>query len=57
MLMLGRKEGERIRIGENVVVWVVEIRKGRVLLGIDAPRETPIYRQEIDPRNDQQGGE
>jgi len=47
MLVLSRKLGEKIVINENIVVTVVDIERGKVRLGIDAPREIPIYRQEL----------
>jgi len=47
MLVLSRKEGERICIGENIVITVVAIRGDRVRLGFEGPREVPIHREEI----------
>ncbi|MGD9646599.1 MAG: carbon storage regulator CsrA [Pirellulales bacterium] len=47
MLVLSRKEGERICIGENIVVTVVSVRGDRVRLGFEGPREVPIHREEI----------
>jgi carbon storage regulator len=47
MLVLARKVGERILIGENISVTVVRIAPGVVRLGIEAPGETPIVREEI----------
>jgi len=47
MLVLTRKSGEGIWIGDNIRIVVVEIREGQVKLGIDASRETPIYRDEV----------
>lgn len=47
MLCLTRKVGEKIVINENIVLVVMEIRPGRVHLGIDAPKDVPIYRHEI----------
>ncbi len=47
MLVLTRKIGERIRIGDDIVVNVLEISKGSVRIGIDAPRMVPIYRSEV----------
>ncbi len=47
MLVLSRFEDERIIIGDNIFITVVEIRGNRVRLGINAPREVPIHRQEI----------
>jgi len=50
MLVLSRKEGERIVIGERIVMTVVEMRGGRVRLAFDAPPEVAIHRQEIHRR-------
>ena len=47
MLVLTRKIGERITIGEDVVVTVVSIENNRIRLGIEAPRSVPIWRSEL----------
>jgi carbon storage regulator len=47
MLVLSRKEGERILIGRDILITVVESRGKRVRLGITAPPETPINREEV----------
>jgi len=47
MLVLTRKIGEGIVIGDDVTITVVEVKGGNVRIGIDAPREKKIYRQEI----------
>lgn len=47
MLVLSRKASERIQIGDSVVVTVVRIAGNVVRLGIEAPRETSIVRQEL----------
>jgi carbon storage regulator len=47
MLLLSRKQGEAIRIADEIEVRVLEIRKGQVKLGIDGPRHVPVHRQEI----------
>jgi carbon storage regulator len=47
MLVLSRKAGEEIRIGDNIVISVFRARSGSVRLGIQAPREVPIRRQEL----------
>jgi carbon storage regulator len=49
MLVLCRKNGERIRIGETIVLTVIRIRGGNVRIGIKAPRDTPINRDELLP--------
>ena len=47
MLMLTRKSGEVIRIGEEIAVTVVEIRGDKVRIGVDAPRTMAVHRQEV----------
>lgn len=49
MLVLSRKLGEKIFIGENICITVVDIDRGKIRLGIEAPRDVPIYRQELLP--------
>lgn len=50
MLVLTRKEGEKLVIGENVVITVNRIAGNRVAIGIEAPREVSIVREELAPR-------
>ncbi|BCO08511.1 carbon storage regulator CsrA [Desulfolithobacter dissulfuricans] len=47
MLVLTRKPGEGIVIGDNIVVKIIEAKGGGIRIGIEAPRETKIYRQEV----------
>ncbi len=47
MLVLSRREGERIRIGKDVVITVVRISSHGVRIGIEAPPELPVVRQEL----------
>ena len=47
MLVLSRKQGQFIKIGENVIVRIVEIRAGQVRIGIEAPEDVPIIRGEL----------
>ncbi len=47
MLVLTRKIGEGIVIGDDVTITVVETKGGNVRIGIDAPQSKKIYRQEI----------
>lgn len=47
MLVLSRKLGEKIFIGENIVLTVVDIDRGKIRLGIEAPRNVPVDRAEI----------
>ena len=58
MLVLSRKRGERIYIelaeGE-VCITVVDIDRGKVRIGIEAPRDVPVYRQEVRPSKPKDG--
>ena len=47
MLILTRKLGERIIIGEKVQLSVVEINKNNIKIGINAPKDITIYREEV----------
>src|SRR3954453_20471550 len=47
VLTLTRSVGESIRIGEDIEVYVVEVRGGTVRLGFKAPREVTIHREEV----------
>ncbi len=47
MLILSRKTNERIIIGENIEIAVVDIRGDQVKLGIVAPKNVKVYRQEV----------
>lgn len=56
MLVLTRKLGEQIVIGDNIVISVVGVGRDRVKLGITAPADVPVHRQEIQMRIDHAGG-
>jgi carbon storage regulator len=56
MLVLSRKPGERILIGDNVAVTIVRIGPNTVRLGIDAPRDMNIVREELCQRSDALSG-
>ncbi len=47
MLVLSRQRDESIVIGDNVVVTIVDVRGDKVRLGIEAPIEIPVHRQEV----------
>jgi carbon storage regulator len=47
MLTISRRQGERILIGDGIVVEVVEVSGGTVRIGITAPKEQRIYREEL----------
>ncbi|HTN74365.1 MAG TPA: carbon storage regulator CsrA [Pirellulaceae bacterium] len=47
MLVLSRHRDESIMIGDDVVVTIVDIRGDKVRLGINAPQDVPVHRQEV----------
>ena len=47
MLVLDRKRGQQVVIGNGIVVTVLEVRGSRVKLGFVGPAEVPIHREEI----------
>ncbi|HEY8719707.1 carbon storage regulator CsrA [Pengzhenrongella sp.] len=47
MLVLSRRVGERLMIGDDIVVTILEVRSDGVRLGIDAPRSVAINRAEV----------
>lgn len=53
MLVLNRRLGEKIMIGDNIVITVTRIERNKVRLGIELPRDVPVYRQELLPLRDQ----
>lgn len=53
MLILTRKAGESICIGDDATVKVIGVEGGHVKLGISAPREIPVHREEVKKRIDQ----
>lgn len=57
MLVLTRKAGDGIVIGDNITIKIVEIKGGAIRLGIDAPRDCKIYRQEVFDRISQENRE
>jgi len=50
MLVLSRKEGEAICIGESIEIRVIRLRSGSVRLGVTCPREIPVHREEVRER-------
>jgi len=52
MLILTRKTGQRIRVGQDIEIVVVRMKGDRVRLGIEAPAEVRILRTELLTRND-----
>lgn len=49
MLVLSRRESERIRVGDSIVVTVVRVSGDKVRLGIDAPADMLVLREELEP--------
>jgi carbon storage regulator len=47
MLVLTRKKGERVMIGDDIVITVIDIRGDGIRIGFDAPRGVPIQRAEV----------
>jgi carbon storage regulator len=47
MLVLSRHRDESIIIGDDIVITIVDIRGDKVRLGIDAPQDIPVHRQEV----------
>ena len=47
MLVLSRKPGEAIRIGDDIEISVIEVRGDKVRIGINAPRNVPVFRMEL----------
>lgn len=47
MLVLSRKRNESIVIDDDITILVVEIRRDKVRLGIEAPQELPVHRNEV----------
>ena len=56
MLVLSRKPGEKIVIGNSIVITVNRLEQGKVSLGISAPTEVPIVRMELLRRDRERAG-
>jgi len=50
VLVLSRREGERIKVGDSIVVTVVRVAGDRVRVGIDAPSDILVLRDELEAR-------
>ena len=57
MLVLTRKAGEGIIIGDDIKITIVELKSGGVRIGIEAPREIKVHRQEVFDRIKQENKE
>lgn len=55
MLVLSRKQSQRIRLGDSIVITVVRVAGDKVRLGIDAPRDMLVLRDELEA-HDLSGG-
>jgi len=51
MLVLSRRERERIKLGDSIMVTVVRLAGDRVQLGIEAPLDIRVLREELEPEN------
>ena len=49
MLVLSRKESQKIRLGDSIVITVVRVTGDKVRIGIEAPRDMVILRDELEP--------
>ncbi|MDR3312474.1 MAG: carbon storage regulator CsrA [Spirochaetaceae bacterium] len=47
MLILTRKQDEKIKIGEDITVTIIELRNDQVKIGIEAPKDVKVFRQEV----------
>jgi carbon storage regulator len=56
MLVLSRKQSQRIRLGDSIVITVVRVAGDKVRLGIEAPRDMLVLRDELEPHELAEGG-
>ncbi|OGI07130.1 MAG: carbon storage regulator [Candidatus Margulisbacteria bacterium GWF2_35_9] len=47
MLVLTRKQNQSIVIADNITIKIIEVNEGNVKIGIDAPKNIPVFREEI----------
>lgn len=55
MLVLSRKVGERILIGDNIAITIVRVAQGSVRIGVDAPDNLNVVREEVKAPNQAEG--
>jgi carbon storage regulator len=55
MLVLSRKQTERVRLGESVVLTIVRVSGDKVRVGIEAPPNVVVLRSELKPRDNEPG--
>lgn len=55
MLVITRKEGQKIMIGDDITVIIKHVRGRQVSVGIDAPREIEVHREEVKERIEAEG--
>lgn len=53
MLVVTRRLGESLRIGDNIVIHIVKAEAPRARIGVDAPKDMNILRAELEPHGDQ----
>ncbi len=51
MLVLSRRERERIKLGDSIIITVVRVAGDKVRLGIEAPADVIVLRDELEPRS------
>ncbi len=54
MLVLNRKTNQRIFIGDKIIITVVYAERGRARIGIEAPKNVPVFREEVLGKNNPQ---
>ena len=47
MLVLTRNRGEKIVVADNIIITIIEVRGDKVRIGIEAPRDVSVHREEI----------
>jgi len=57
MLVLSRKQTERVRLGESIVLTIVRLSGDKVRVGIEAPAEVVVLRSELKPEHHGKAGE